>query len=753
MKVIGEGFKRADVSVDIQPLTLITGPNASGKSTVAEVIRFTSLGYIPTLGKRPMDTAAIVRGRSARGELHLDTGQIITRTITNEKNGYTTKTHCSWLTRAKPSEHSQAAIGLFGDEEIDVAEAMDIRQLLNASPNRRAARIQKMLTSTSGEAYIEMVAKLTTQRLVDVEDRHVPSDWRIMQKSFTPHQLASVKSIFPKVKAQMVSSGLAGAHAYVVEQKNIAAQEAHRMKLAGQEIQTRLKELENLGEYDVSILERERSAIERDLGAARERVSQADRLRTSITEATDALARAKMDLELAKTERDAFQQMESSAKERAETLATIEGKLATLEAPQPVTDPELDTLEERENQLSVEADELLNSLPEVPKTSAEVDALERLSRQLDELEHSDWIRIRTLTNSVQKALGKQKVAEKVQPFLEEIRTIVSERQEGDPGTLRNAIEEKTATIASLQKEASEITAQREEMIVQHGKMLDELTELKAQIGTIRDKRAMEHRAALSEYETEKQQLTAARDRERQAFSAIKQRDKRSAAALNDAESRVREAEQRIAAYEETESAPTAEALATLEQQLSQTRERLSHMTNVKATRTELKRIEDACEAATVASSVWSAFDYALKAARSKEITDAGGPLVAAMHQFLDGAGRTETPYFRAGKDVCEVGWTNDGIDIPIQALSGGEYVLFAAALTAAVMILRKAHLRILLIEAAECDPERLSELLDGIKSVSKDLTHAIVMSAHAPTRVDEDWLVIESPSAAASAAA
>jgi S-formylglutathione hydrolase FrmB len=121
-----------------------------------------------------------------------------------------------------------------------------------------------------------------------------------------------------------------------------------------------------------------------------------------------------------------------------------------------------------------------------------------------------------------------------------------------------------------------------------------------------------------------------------------------------------------------------------------------------------------------------------------------------MGTFLGAAGRREQPYFRASKGSCEIGWRRqDGAEIAIAALSGGEWVLFAAALTAAVIILRGAPLRVLLVEAGETDDQILGGLLAGIRAVADQLTCAIVATPRPAPAGSDDWTILTLDGAAA----
>jgi hypothetical protein len=156
---------------------------------------------------------------------------------------------------------------------------------------------------------------------------------------------------------------------------------------------------------------------------------------------------------------------------------------------------------------------------------------------------------------------------------------------------------------------------------------------------------------------------------------------------------------------------------------------------------ELER--DACHAI-----VFAALEWAINETRARSVSEASGWLKALMGEFLQAAGRSETPFFYAVGNRCDMGWqTPEGHEILVQALNKASYTLFIAALTAAVAILRGAPVRVVMVESADCDGRTLEALLRGLAQLADRLTAVIVETPHAVyldtglTIVPDGWQV------------
>src|SRR5689334_22231750 len=129
MKLKISGFKAHNHAIRLDPLMVLSASNGAGKSAVAESIRFLALGYVPGLGKRPQDSAALLRGASMQVSLELADGRTLGRRLEETPKGYRTQARCSWIDSDRAKTHSEEILHLFGRDEEEVSESLDIRQL------------------------------------------------------------------------------------------------------------------------------------------------------------------------------------------------------------------------------------------------------------------------------------------------------------------------------------------------------------------------------------------------------------------------------------------------------------------------------------------------------------------------------------------------------------------------------------------------------------------------------------------------
>lgn len=147
-------IKGRSAEIKLSALTLITGANMSGKSTILTALRLAVLGYLPELGKRPSDTAAIAgdQSRPFSVQVTFDSGSLLFKGTPKPKGGYTigSDSHgnidpqiaaiistINWhgFLEAKPSERLNVLAGLTD------AELTELVELFPAQANSSAAEL------------------------------------------------------------------------------------------------------------------------------------------------------------------------------------------------------------------------------------------------------------------------------------------------------------------------------------------------------------------------------------------------------------------------------------------------------------------------------------------------------------------------------------------------------------------------------------------------------------------------------------
>lgn len=177
------------------------------------------------------------------------------------------------------------------------------------------------------------------------------------------------------------------------------------------------------------------------------------------------------------------------------------------------------------------------------------------------------------------------------------------------------------------------------------------------------------------------------------------------------------------------------------ERLARLRAEIETLSQARAARQELERSVGELARVEERRATFAALEWALQRVRERRLDQSSEPLVQGMTRILRAGGRRETPFMEATGGSCRIGWrTPTGQQVLIQALSGGEWTLFASALAASLVILRGPALRFLLVEAGEADAKTLQSLLAGLRSVGGSLTSVLVLT-HLPVTA-KGWTVI-----------
>jgi len=710
MRIRTRGFKAADHDVTIGRYSIISAPNCAGKSTLADAIRFLALGFVPVLGRTESATSALMGGHELHVELTLDDGRVATRTLTRDGKALTSSCRASWV-RGGRIEHEAAITGLFGEDAADVAEMLDIRELLSMTPAKRAARIEQLIGSGGADQDLPVrVGRYAVARLLGLEPSQLPSDHREAAPNLPPGRYDALKALAPALTSSLNANGIPSVIAWVNETKNAADRDVKHRRGALAELQSRVQATTPI--KPIWELEDERGGLQKKLGVVAERARhQADRVRQHEKAEAD-LARVKPEYDLA-VERLAHVRTES-----AEMIATCEAKITEFDEQigrlkGVVHDVHVDRarLEQLEGELAGIVDEPVEDLTRYEKI------IEGLEQELAGAKASPWAEVREIAESIlidaysARAQRLLDIACANLPGLEEMES-----------QLRSA-----RVMVTTRGDSAAAAAQRNlERAERRGRTDKELVGLRAQAGNADARVANRRRATAEEIDLVNRKRAAA------VSEITRQRER-----LTAQETHAAELLQKITALQASENllagvlAEPDETPASLEARIARIDEQLAVLTAQRALAAEIAVIAAEVDRLEATVDVAKAIEYALQRIREEELERRGGGLIAQIDTFLAGAGVGNRPYLEASKGTCDIGWIrDDGRPVAVQVMSGAEFSVFCSAITCAVLKQRGGELRMLLTEAAECDDAMLPRLMAGIEAVGDSITHAMVLTAH-----------------------
>ncbi len=748
------GLRAADRELALGDLTLLLGPIGSGKSSVLDAIRYAALGHVPHIGKSESATASLMRGDTLAVSAATGIGSIsrsLTRTMERGKPVMRSQAEASWLPPDTAlSEHDAAITGLFGASAVDAAEHLDLRELLSCSPAERARRISALLDAAglTPDAASKRFRSLLMHRL----NEQCPADVTQIEDGplggLAPDVRPLVAPFADRIETRLRGGGIAAAEGAARDEAKAATASGKSARAARGEIEDRLHALPTMTETTEALrtlLEgavAARAAAMRGSEIATQRASARTSAEADLAAVAPTVAQAESDYAVAHEALSLLPDMRASLAAIVDPLPPQPAVVAEVAEP-----PEIARMTAQAVECSAAVDAIV--VPVVPATDAYERMVSQLHTALNNAAGSELVTALALAEDVSSALDYMSVAAQQCDKLIAILRAYAPDVVGIRAQLATAED----VLAAARAEVVRATTQRDAATAERVRLRTQANDLRREAERIRAAwidgvneanaaTARANRERLAEHDAVICANITARDKIAATLDGLVAAAQRTEHALAAAKASVARAEAVLAGIDAT---PVIATPCSTEEEIAMIRARLETAETRDALRAEMSRILASIVASEAARDVWAAAVHACGIVRQEDLALRAQGIESRMAQFLAAASRTETPYLRASKSATDFGWTRDGREITIEAMSGGEYTLFASALAAAVISLRGPGVKILMIEENEVGlGEPFQELLAGCAAISTAYGIQCIVASNLPhTNTPACWSVLE----------
>lgn len=757
------GLRSTDRAVALNRLNLLLGPVGAGKSSLLDAIRFVALGYVPVLGKSEAATARLMRGDEIAVAFELGEGRTIQRKLIRDGAKFRGEYRASWLPRkSKDTEHGEAIRKLFGGSELEAAEHLDLRTLLSCSANERAKRIEQLLDASAlpPNDVSRRGAALMLLRLADVDPKRMPAGVDEAEevaagcaKMIDAAVLPFVRQVEVTLAAKLLQDGIAKTAEEVKQKKLDAAEDARRKVAARGEIEDRAVGLRAPADALADLESRK--------AAASDALSRANQDLDTHAKTSTARANAESALRVIREQEETTVRTLDLAKAGLPRAAELRAKAEAIQDPPDVVAPaavEPDAGKVAESdRLHAEArdlEEKLNALPPLPEP---IDLyvpdmqIREAETRLRLAESNPWREVEAIADE----MGRDKLV----VWAKRLRKLAKDHG-GDVEDLRTNLTRMRTMLRELEGKAKEQAAQTEKMKADVEALRQKAKELRDRAFETRrlaDFEAAEaNRGATATYRgamADRAVIVDRNARERRALldeaTKLEREPVAQQMALDKLTASRKEQEGIIAGTQAAaiDVAATTSLVAHSKALIAELNEKIAAARQADARRVEMNALLAEIAKATALRDAYAAALWACERLREEDLAARSKGLEARMRTFLRAAGRMEDPYLRAARGVCEFGWRRGEYEIAVEALSGGETVLFCAALAAAVIALRGPELKLLLIEAAELGAgETAQSVLKGCEAVA-EWFDVVAVATCATIEPPAAWNVVAVPAA------
>jgi len=699
-----DGFKGQLRRYELGPLTLLSGPNGAGKSAVLEGLRYSLSGEVPS--GRSLDAVALYFPPRGGAVLVIDADG-------------------NWIRRGITRDHEKAKVSTVDEEEGDadwVANdaLLDMRGFLALSPNKRREFVLELVgageTPKDAEVHAALARDYARQiggsgadvTLLDGRRQELPEDVALLADRWGA--IWSVLSSYLRTGDPTASAVFQRLSDQCRDRKNAA-------RVAGAEARSAIRELEAAArgaEAAAANLDDRRLEAE----AAQEALSELRETAAGRREIETALARN--DAELG---------------DCATRLEHLVGRVARLakpaprpEAAEPKTDGDGARLRREAAEIRQSADACRLRLLEFAECEREMYAargeLDAAKATLERLEAEPVGRLVAAAFDVRGCYEVDDVLGRLLDLVDELseswvtRREVAVERFAAAGDNWQTLELRHREFAA----AAPTKDAHDRLLAEEGRLLRRAEEADLAAAALR----REQGSALAAWEAGERLraevlATQAEARKRHQAASVSQDDLSA----------------RLAAIPVPDVTAAGERLRAATEALRTAEEAAGAL---KAYRDAVAR----AKSEQVAENAWKAAEAACKRARETYVADVVRPLVDDVAALLAAAGRSERVYLELenerGKPVFDLGWVAGDSRRSLSALSGGEAVLFCAAL-AVTIAKRSTGRKVLLVEADPLDEQNLMRLLAALAAMKLELD-ACLAATSTPVDHAPGWTVV-----------
>ena len=716
-KLTFSGLKGQQRAHDIGSLTLIKGPNGSGKTAALQAIMIGFLGYEPRLGKRPEATMALAEDGRMSVEILTDKGFGVTRLFAFDPAKQSVSQEIRLRGRAEMLQK---------EAEAEVAAALgnfpvmfDLAEFTSMSPDRQRDFIfhlspldgrkwnpSSLLEGVAFRALVENLGEAVVSEALKIKGGGA---MRAFDKMAPRRRQTATGTLMAKLDP-----------AYRVTLDDVLRQiEAH----CSDDIQSSLAGmLAALKSRARSARARRAECVSAVRALTEERAKHADAA-AGVEEMRAALAEAEARLSaLARTAGAGDEKRKERARRAAEIADAIRNKRERISEIENEPAPDIAALK-------AASEECARAIREIPDASAFADELNAIEETLAAAAARRDASVRA------KAELEGKTAS-LRAAIDALRADVALFREGRCPVCGAPAE--SAHIAALIKRKNEEAARLAAQAEEKGRALEAearvLEYFERETKSLAARRAEVSSRIGSAVEAARAKERELADLERRFALACQDRAHR-AEAIDALEAEITELGSSLAEdSHDGEASPEDGRVAECRAEIERMRAILAEKERARSLLDAITERIALARRGAVESDVVKDLAAAVRSLRDALVAGIIGPLQKTVDEILPEINPAYRSYFALadmrGREGFEFGRLRSARRIPFASLSGGETVLFSAALVTALILRADPREKVLLIEMGELDDANARALLVGLARISHYLDNIVVASCH-----------------------